>query len=181
MIDSLLNVYWGWLANNAVKNLYIWELINILKKYDRIQEVPTDSSIEALVPNKPDGENEFTAYGNENTGTYDIYYKNLHFHIVETPTNSIFQIFLKSEDSLWIIKRNEDGVFDVSKPNTKTVEVYYWFDIETMHENRCSDEEYTKGTWNEYVYKVVNEFEYKVVNLTVEFQISDAYKNFKTE
>ena len=181
MKSILSNVYWGWLANNAVKNMYIWELLDVLKKYDKIQEIPTDDSITALVPNKPDGDDDFVVYCNTYRTIYDIYYKNIHMQIVDTPTHEIFQIFLKTEDDIWIINRNSEGIFDVSNPNTKTVEVYYWFDIETMHENRCSDEKYMKGTWNEYIFKTLSDFENKVINLTVEFQISDAYKNFKTE
>ena len=177
LFDGFLNIYWGWMANSTVTGFYITPLIQVLKKYDKIIPIPTADNENELVLNTNNG--EIIAFANEDTQTYDIFYKNLHFHVVEATDNQIFQIFLKTEDDAWVLTKDENDVFNVSSPITKKVEIFYWFDVETMHENRCSDEKYFKGMWNEYVFKTVNEFTDKVLNLTVEFQINDAYKNFK--
>lgn len=178
-MERLVNSFWGFVASYVCENFNVWNYLKTLYEYNRITEIPTEDTIELLCPNLPDG--DITVYKNEDGTIHDVYYKNLHIHVNDTQTNKVVQIFIKRENDAWLINRNENGIFDVSNPYTKNIEVYYWFDIETMHHRKCSDEAYVRGYWNEYVAKTISEFENAVENLTVESQISNAYKNFKIE
>lgn len=175
-MNRILNNFWGWVASYACQNFYVWDSIKILEEYGKIQAIPViDEDVkEYAIP-------EGIWAVKDNSGTvYDIYYKNLHFHVVENGKTDVYQLYIKQDSDNWVLGK-KGKTLDVSNPLTPCVEVYYWFDIETMHERRCSDEAYRKGNWNEYVAKTVNEFENMVDSFTVESQISNAYKNFKTE
>ena len=176
-MNKIINTFWSWVAAHVCQNFYIWDSIKILEEYNKIQSIPVfdEDSKEYSLPN--DG----MWAVKDNTGTvYDIYYKNLHFHVVENGKTDVYQIFVKQDTDCWVMGKKGKTI-DASNPLTPCVEVYYWFDIETMHERRCSDEAYRKGNWNEYVANTVDEFEDMVDGFTVESQISNAYKNFKTE
>ena len=167
---------WGWIASHVCQNFYIWDSIKILEDYNKIQSVPVfDEDVKEC--DLPEG----LWAVKDNSGTvYDIYYKNLHFHVVENGKTDIYQLYIKQDSDNWVLGK-KGKTLDVSNPLTPCVEVYYWFDIETMHERRCSDESYKKGSWDEYVAKTVLDFKDMVDGFTVETQISNAYKNFKTE
>lgn len=176
IMNKLVNVFWGKVASHICDNLMITEIIDILKNYEKIQVL--DNTMERNVIDLPNG--DMFAVKNKAGDTIEIYYKNLRFHLVDNGKEDIFQIYLKRDKDTWnIVKRN--NVFDITNPDTDSVEVYYWFDIETMHGFRCSHEQYNSGYWNEYVAKTVNEFDDFVHDITVERKISNAYKNFKTE
>jgi hypothetical protein len=177
IMKRIVNNFWGWIASHVCQNVNIWDCINILEGYNKFQTIPIfdEDTKEYTIPN--DG----MWAVKDNSGTvYDIYYKNLYFHIVNSDRSDVYQVFIKQDSDYWVLGK-KGKMLDVSNPLTPCVEIYYWFDIETMHERRCSDEAYKKGNWNEYVAKTVNEFEDMVEGFTVESQISNAYKNFKTE
>lgn len=176
IINKLVNAFWGRIASHICERLSTTEIVNILKDYEKITVL--DNTMEQnIIDLSNDG---MFAVKNKAGDTIEIYYKNLHFHLVDNGKDYIFQIYLKQDKDTWnIVKRN--NVFDISNPDTDSVEVYYWFDIETMHGFRCSHEQYNGGYWNEYVAKTVNEFDDFVHDITVERKISNAYKNFKTE
>lgn len=176
MFKKIVKFFWSWAATHACENLSIWGNIKTLNEYGKVLSITTFESDEGIIV--PDS--DFFALKDKTGTVHDIYFNNLHFHTVDNPTNTIFQVFLKSTQDKWVINKKGNS-FDASNPETKCVEIYYWFDIETMHGFRCSNQEYTSGTWDEYVNKTINEFDRIVDSITVESQISDAYKNLKVE
>lgn len=176
IMNKLVNAFWGKVASHVCDNLHITEIINILKNYEKITVL--DNTMERNVIDLPNG--GMFAVKNKTGDTIEIYFNNLRFHYVDNGKENVFQIYLKQDRDTWnIVKRN--NVFDITNPDTDSVEIYYWFDIETMHSFRCSHAHYNSGYWNEYVTKTVNEFDDFVHDITVERKISNAYKNFKTE
>ena len=175
-MNKFFNTFWGWLASYVCNNLPVGKLIDILKNYEYINTIDnSNESPEIIVPNEG-----IFAVKNKTGDIIEIFYENLRFHIVDNGKEDIFQIFLKKKEDNWtIVKRN--NVYDINNPNTDSVEVYYWFDIETMHGFRCSNALYNKGYWNQYVATVVDEFDDFVQDITVERKISNAYKNYKKE
>ena len=174
ILNKLENNYYGVVANHCMLNFDIKKYIKILNDYDRVQSAPTPlDDNEYLLPQ--DG---IIAIKDKSGNVYDIYYKNLHFHVVDTQSEDIVQMFIKSDEEQWkIVKKG--NTYDVSNPDTKFIEIFYSFDIETMHEFRCSNADYKKGSWNEYVVKTLKEFEEIVDSLTVETFVTNAYKNYK--
>lgn len=176
-MNWISNKIWGWIASYVCDNFFIWDYIKTLEEYNVMETVSPVPDLNSYIA--PCLDKIYAV--KDKTGTiYDIYYKNLHFHIVDNGTNDVFQIFIKQEDDTWNILKKGNN-YDVSSPETTCVEIYYWFDIETMHGFKCSHSAYRKGTWNEYVAKNIEEFEKMVEDLTVESKIGNAYKNFKTE
>lgn len=174
-MKKIINSFWGWIASNVCDTLKINEIIEILTEYNKIENLPVLTDVNGYVV--PCQENVY-AIKDKTGSVIDIYYKNLHFHLVDTPAKKVFQIFVKPDIEDWNIIKN-GNVFDISNPITKCVEVFYWFDIETMHGFRCMNDSYIKGFWNEYVAKTVEEFEKTVRSYTVEEFVSNAYKNYK--
>ena len=174
MISKFKNYFWGITATHVCDNLPMKKILSILKEYDNVKDASSITKKSDIFIEKD------TVFSVEDAtnGVIEIYFKNFHFHVKKNDREDIFQIFLKREDDAWTFEKTEEG-YDFTNPTTDCVEIYYWFEIETMHGFRCIHDQYINGSWNEYVTKTITEFNKFVRDLTVENKISNAYKNYK--
>ena len=149
-------------SGQLVKHVLFFEFQKILDKY-----------YEYCNNDLKDKENDFTAFKSEN-GTIDIYYKNFHVFIVNNLKDKIVSINLKKNEENWIVNKDNPSV-----PINQTFEIYRWYDVTVYDTDKCMNEKYINGSWNEYFYKTLKGLDKFVKEMTDENQMLVEYSHVK--
>lgn len=115
---------------------------------------------------------DFAAY--ENGDTIDIYYGNLHFQRKHNSTEDSLRIFIKANNEDAWVWNNNCG--DWSNPMNEAFRVYSNCSLEIKNEGVFTNDVYTSGNWDKYVYKMVKKFEEKVNGITDRSRFNKYYK-----
>ena len=157
MIKVIRKHIYQYFLNQKLRNLDARKLFHIMEEYNKLYERPVDSNIKT---------DELIGF---NIGdNYDIFYKNVHLHYMETPEHMITRVSIKQDDDTWKIRNTFSEDNDV-------MEVYLTYDIEVLGGLRCTNTILKNGTWNEYVFKTLDEIEQIVFSYTREAKFNRAY------
>lgn len=145
------------ILNQRLRNLDPQKLFQIMEEYDLLHPNPVDANIKS---------DELIGF--HIGDSYDIFYKNVHIHYMETHVHNILRVSIKHNDDNWRIGNTFSEDNDV-------MEVYLTYDIEVLGGLRCINTIVKNGNWNEYVAKTLNEIEQIIVGYTMEAKFNREY------
>ncbi len=147
------------LLNRKLMKLDAQKLFKVMLEYDKLHGRPVDPVIHGY---------EDKLIGFQMGDSYDIFYKNLHLHYMETSESVVTRISIKQDQDAWEIGSRFSEATD-------TMEVYLTYDIEVLGGLRCDNTIDRYGNWNEYVYKRLVEIEEQIYEYTRESEFNKAY------
>lgn len=162
-------------------DLQIEKAINTLESYNRF------SNLYALNEGVYEGDVKdlFIKSEKGNKIVHDLFYGNLHIHLSNGKNENgknekVISVRIKSPEDNWSLPTvHEEGktkVLDSSHPNTKTYEVYVWYDVPVLDITNTYGYIYKNGSWDKYFYKSIFKFLKDVENITDDKQFNQKYK-----
>jgi hypothetical protein len=122
--------------------------------------------------------------GNQNNGfQYSIYCDSIRIVLTTNGYEKLIQISILGQDEKWkVITENANGKtnIDITSTETKVYNVYTYCDIIMPTGRLMSDERYTSGTWNEYVYNTVKSMIEYVESFSESNKYNKLYETFYT-
>ena len=159
MFKAIRRNHFRILLNKKLRNLDAQKLFKVMLEYDKLYGRPVDPVIHGY---------EDKLIGFQMGDCYDIFYKNLHLHYMETRESIVTRISIKQDQDVWKIGSR-------FSEETDTMEVFLTYDIEVLGGLRCDNTIDRFGNWNEYVYKMLLDIENQVYCYTRESEFNKAY------
>lgn len=152
LLDYFKRKFYSLKAANLLVNIKFSELVDVMKNENSLfEDQPSDITNLTYMS---DGEMFDRVYFYREENTYVIYYKHIRFYLLDGD-EKIIKISILGENQSWEIKSSGKKLI-IDSPDTKAYTVYTFCDIMMPTGRMMSDERYTKGNWDELVFKQMN-------------------------
>lgn len=120
-----------------------------------------------------ENDSEFHVYNRPES--LDIYCMNIHVRIVDNEKDKIVMVDIKDPDGKWNVQ-NSDAL-----PENLHTNIYKWYYVTVMENDKCGNEHYENGPWNCIAVKEMKDIENYVALLTEKQKLYNKYKNYNDE
>lgn len=164
---KLRQKYFGFKTASYLSNICFTNLINIIDNNACLAHTPEEGYqplLDGAVRTYKDGD------------IYAIYYDKVRL-IIRDGKDKLVQVSLLGKNSLWKVWELDSkgkNIATIDSEATEAYTVYTFCDITMPTGRMMSDERYTKGMWNEYVYNCV----VKIVEYVYSYKSKNKFNNY---
>ena len=155
-------------ASNYFKNIDWFKLKDILTERYAICVYEKNDDTKVVLDNDP----EFHVFNR--LDSLDVYALNLHIRIIDNDKDKIITVDIKDPSDKWIVNKS------TALPENLHTNIYKWYYVTVMENDKCGNERYESGTWNRVAVKEMKVIERHIITMTTKEKLCDRYKNYKS-